>query len=55
MDGPRGYYVKWNKSEKDRHHTIHLHVQSKEQDKQMKQKGLIDAENKKMVAREEEG
>ena len=29
MDGPRGYYVKSNKTEKDKYCMIHLHVESR--------------------------
>ena len=29
MDGPRDYLTKWNKSEKDKYHMIHLHMKSK--------------------------
>ena len=34
MDGPRRYYAKWNKSEKDKYHTFHLYAESKKQKKQ---------------------
>ena len=37
MDKSRGYYVKWNTSEKDKYQWSHLYVKSKEQNK-MKQK-----------------
>ena len=37
IDGSRGYYAKWNKSDKDKHHMM-SHVKSKEQHKQTKQK-----------------
>ena len=33
IDGPRGYHVEWSKSEKDKCHMIHLHVESKEGNK----------------------
>ena len=39
MDGPRGHYAKWNKSEKDKYHMFHSNVESEkkksEETKQM--------------------
>lgn len=35
-DGPRGYYTKWNKSEKDKTAWFHLYVECKNQNKQNK-------------------
>ena len=57
-DGSRGYYVKWNKSDRERWiYTIwlHLYVEPKK-NKQAKKnvKRLIDTENKLIVARVKE-
>ena len=51
MDGTRGYYAKWNKSDRNTN-TIwpHLYVESKKLNKQNKNR-LIDTETKKVVAR----
>ena len=52
MDGPKEYYAKWNKSERDTHtNTVyfHLHVEST---KTKNRNRLIDTENKLIVARE---
>ena len=59
MDGSRGYYVKWNKSdrewnksEKDKYH-VNSNGESKKQIKQAKQteNRLIDTKNKWMVTK----
>ena len=49
MHKPRGYNVKWNKSEKDKYHNVHLYVDIK------KQTTEIDSQidNKLVVARGE--
>jgi len=31
IDGPRDYYTKWSKSEKDKYYTIPMHVEPKKQ------------------------
>ena len=49
MDGPRGYYAKWIKSEKDKYNIISLIVESKEQKRTNKTNS--DTENKPMLAK----
>ena len=56
MDGPAGYYVKWNELEKVSQRKtnviwFHLHVESKGE---KKKEHKIDIENKLMVAKGEE-
>ena len=53
MDGSRGYYAKWNKSEKDKYFMISL-ICGVYKNKTNKNT-LMDTENKQVVAREEEG
>ena len=53
MDGSRGYYAKWNKSEKDKYFMISL-ICGAYKNKTNKNT-LMDTENKQVVAREEEG
>ena len=48
MDGPRGYYAKWSKSEQT-NLWFHLHVESKKQNR------LIDTGNKLVVIRGRSG
>ena len=48
MDGPGGYYTKWNKLNRERQIFLcyHLHVESKKQNKYNKTNRLTDIENK---------
>ena len=58
MNGPRGYYAKWNKSHRERHilydftYMLNLKNKRNEQTKQNRNK-LMDTENKLAVARRE--
>ena len=49
MDGPRLYHAKWNSQRKTNTTWFHLYVESKEQDKQNRNR-LIDTDNKLRVA-----
>ena len=54
MDGLRGYYAKWNKSNREKQIPYDLYVESEKQNKLMnitEQTRLIDAKNKQVVAR----
>ena len=54
MDGVRGYYAKWNKSNREKQIPYDLYVESEKQNKLMnitEQTRLIDAKNKQVVAR----
>ena len=55
MDGPRGYYDKYNKSEKDKYHIISFMCGILKTNKQIKQNKnrVIDIENKKVIAQGE--
>ena len=53
MDGPREYYAKWNKSDKDRCHIISIISEKKKQLKKHNKSELIDTENKQLVTRGE--
>ena len=57
MNGPRGYYAKWNKSENDKYRMILL-ICGTWKIKQMnkhKTERVIDTENKQVAARGEGG
>ena len=53
MDGPRGYYAKWNKSDREKTNTtwFHLYVEFKQQNKHNKTETVADTKNKLVVAR----
>ena len=54
MDGLRGYYAKWNKSNREKQTPYDLYVESEKQNKLMnrtEQNRLIDAKNEQVVAR----
>ena len=59
MDGPRDYYIKRSKSEKDKHHMTQLYSESKKKWHKwtylQNRNRLIDIENKSMVTEGERG
>ena len=56
MNGPRQYYAKWNKSEKDKYHVISLICGTQKQmNKYNKTETDSDTENKLVVAMGEVG
>ena len=58
MDGPRGYYAKWNQSDRERkilYDSSYMWNVKNKTDKHSKTATVIDIENKYVVAREEEG
>ena len=57
MDGSRGYYAKWNKSEKDKYHMISLICEiwkTSQMNKYNETKTDSQIENKQVVTRGEE-
>ena len=55
MDGPRGYYAKWNKSDRESQILyVIIYMWNLNKTKQNKTNRLIDTENKLVVARGEE-
>ena len=53
MDGPRGCYAKWNKSDRETKTVwFHLYVESKKQTNNQNRNRLIDIGNKLLVTRE---